>query len=346
MAKKVSGLGYTVYTVEEFLKEFEGSLFKPKDPRLNPNILPTDLESLDLILGGGIRRGRTTMIYGIESSGKTLLTQVIIAAAQRRGGRAFFLDAEKTYDSNWFALTGVDLDDDKLTIGRPASLEHAFDMLEGALKAKFEVVVLDSIPSLVSQAALDSKMTEKDQMGGDARKITAGVKKCNLMNESSAFIVINQMRSALGVVYGSPETIPGGKFLRAAASVSLRLRRGAWVLDKDLDEGEVPTFTSVDDSKEAQRVGFQMRIRVEKNKTEIPWQETDIRVLFNGSVDSTGSLVDLAIKRGVVVLEKGLSFYRVPGHDGLINGRNAVADYLRETPDARELVAAQVRNGG
>jgi hypothetical protein len=89
-----------------------------------------------------------------------------------------------------------------------------------------------------------------------------------------------------------------------------------------------------------------MRIRAEKNKTTIPWQETDIRVLFNGNVDALGSLVDLAIKRGVVVLEKGMSFYRVPGHDGLINGRKAVEDHLREDDDAREVVAAAVRNGG
>jgi recombination protein RecA len=341
MAKKTG----TNYTVEEFLKDFGDDIFDPEDPRLQPNILPTDLDSLDLILGGGIRRGRTTMIYGVESSGKTLLTQVIIAASQRRGGVCFFVDAERTFDPNWFKLTGVDTDPAKLLIGRPMSTEHTFDMVEGALKAKYDVVVLDSVAAMVSQAAMDAKMVDKDFQGWDARKITQGVKKCNLVNESSAFIIINQMRSALGVTYGNPETIPGGRALRHAASVSLRLRRGAWVLDKEVD-GDVPTFTSVDDSPETKRVGFRMRIRAEKNKTTIPWQETDIRVLFNGNVDALGSLVDLAIKRGVVVLEKGMSFYRVPGHDGLINGRKAVEDHLREDDDAREVVAAAVRNGG
>lgn len=342
--KKQGGYGYTV---EEFLKENDDWLLDPEDMRLNPSILPTDLESLDLILGGGMRRGRSTMIYGVESSGKTLLTQLIIASAQRRGGRALFMDAERTYDPAWFRQTGVDTTNkDVLAIGRPKSLEHCFDKVEQALQTKaYDVIVIDSLPALVSKALLDTTMEEQDQMGGDARKITQGMKKLNLANESTVLIIINQMRSALSVTYGNPETIPGGHYLRHSCSVFLRLRKGGWILDKEVDDSNVVSFSSVPDDKEGQRIGFNMKVRVEKNKTTIPWQETQIRVLWDGSIDATGSLVDLAIKRGIIILEKGYSFYRVPGHESLINGRENVADYLRENEEARTLIAAAVRGG-
>ncbi|KKL04075.1 hypothetical protein LCGC14_2619720, partial [marine sediment metagenome] len=206
--------------------------FEPEAEVLNPDAVPLDIPAVDLMLGGGMPRGRTSIFIGESSAGKTLLSQLVMAAAQRAGGIAMFFDIERTYDAKWFALTGVDTSPEKLLVVRPESLEQGFDMICDALKkVKPEVIVVDSIPAMVPMDVMKKEMTDRDFRGLEARKITAGVKKATQFNQTTALIFINQLRVNMGVTYGNPESMPGGKGLKFPASIIVRVRRGTWLTD-------------------------------------------------------------------------------------------------------------------
>jgi recombination protein RecA len=248
-------------------KTKRSATFDPEDDDLIPEALSTEIPALDAMLGGGFCRGRTTTIFGEPSSGKTLLSQLLIAAAQRQGGRAMFFDVERTYDPRWFRMTGVDTDYEKLIVVRPANLEQSFDMLSDALvKVKPDVIVVDSIPAMVPKAILDADMEKQDFRGVHARKITEGMGQCTQDNTNTVLVFINQTRIAMNVRFGSPESLPGGKGIRFYSSVLLRTRRGTWLYDSgegtDMDEWEEDT--------EKPKIGFTLKLRAEKNKLAPP----------------------------------------------------------------------------
>ncbi|KKL19532.1 hypothetical protein LCGC14_2464500, partial [marine sediment metagenome] len=210
----------------------------------------------DLMLGGGIPRGRTTVFIGEEQSGKTLLSQLAIAAAQRQGGIAMFFDIERTFDAKWFARTGVDLDPEKLIVVHPENLEQGFDMVVDALiKVKPDIIVMDSVSAMVPKDVLKVTMEEKDFRGLDAKKITAGIKKATQYNQDTALIIINQLRVNMGVVYGNPESQPGGKGLKFHTSLRVRVRRGAKLTTATEDGERDEDGFLLSDDKDARELG-------------------------------------------------------------------------------------------
>ena len=335
--------------LEEFGKRLDKEAkakvaFHPDDEIFALPDIPLGIPAIDAMFGGGIPRGKTCILYGDESSGKTLLSQLIIAAAQKEGGNAVFLDIEHTYDPKWFRLTNVQTDDvNKLLIVRPRNLEHAFDLMHKTLiEEQPDVLVLDSIAFLVAQRIMETKMEDSDNMGLEARKITQGIKKLTSINVRTAFIVINQVRMQLGVVFGNPETMPGGKALRNAASLIVRLRRGKWLTDASAEAGEEDMSISLDDKKDSARTGFMLKLRVEKSKVSAPWQEAELKSYFDGTIDPLGSLINMAIRKGLITGKAG--YYSVLGDETKIHGMNNLENMIREDEDLKAKLTEMVTN--
>ena len=317
--------------------------FDPEAEELMPDDIPVQIEAVDAIIGGGIPRGRTTVLFGESSSGKTLFSQLVIAAAQRQGGKAMFFDIERTYDPKWFALTGVDTSPKKLVVARPRSLEQTFDMVIDALENVHpEVIVVDSIPSMVPQAMLDKEMTDKDFMGLAARKVTEGVRKVTHYNQSTALIFINQLRVDMGVSFGNPESMPGGKGLRFWTSLLIRMRRGQWLTDKTENREDLEDFTSVDEKKNEKRIGFMLKLRIEKTKvSSTTFDECELKFFFTGEMDTMGSLINLAIQRGVIGAARG--YYEIQGVDKKIHGLGNVERLLKEDEELKVSIIAKLK---
>ena len=315
--------------------------FEPEAEELSPGSIPLDIPAVDLMLGGGMPLGRTSIFIGEPSSGKTLLAQLVIAAAQKQGGKALFFDIERTYDAKWFALTGVDTSPDKLMVVRPRTLEQTFDMVIDALeKVQPEVIVVDSVSALVPEAMLKAAMEDKDFQGLAARKTTEGIKKCTAYNQATVLIFINQLRVTMGVVYGNPESMPGGKAIRFHASLILRVRRGKWLTDVAQKMGE-EEFTSMEESKDSARIGFMLRLRTEKSKVSTPWQSCELKFFFNGTVDPLGSLIHLAIQRGVIVPTG--SYYKVLDLPEKIHGLGRVEKLIREDDTLKNELVRKIK---
>ena len=318
-------------------------VFDPEDKVLSPGPIPLGILAVDLMLGGGIPRGRTTVFIGEEQSGKTLLSQLAIAAAQRQGGIAMFFDIERTFDAKWFARTGVDLDPEKLIVVHPENLEQGFDMVVDALiKVKPDIIVMDSVSAMVPKDVLKVTMEEKDFRGLDAKKITAGIKKATQYNQDTALIIINQLRVNMGVVYGNPESQPGGKGLKFHTSLRVRVRRGA-KLTTETENGkrDADGFLESDD-KDARLLGFIMRLRAEKNKcAPIDWEGCDIKFFFDGTVDSTGSLITLAQQRGII--EVTGSWFKLPGVEAKLHGLGAVEEAIREDEELKARLVTEIQ---
>ncbi len=312
------------------------TVLDPRDESLKPSPVPTGIVPLDDVLGGGVPRGRTTCVYGEYSSGKTLFCQLVIANAQRQGGVCIFVDAERSFDPDWFALTGVDLDPTWLLVVRPRTLEECFDMICDALiNVKPAVLVMDSIPALVPADMLKVEMSKKDFQGLHARKITEGIRKANLANDTTALIYVNQLRVNMGQKFGNPESLPGGKGLGFYSSVMIRVRRGKWLLDVEESEGD-----EYDSS--AHKIGFVLKLRAEKNKVAIPWRECELEFMFTGKIDPVGALIRLAIERGAIV-PGAAGYYDVVGVEAKVHGLERLKDALREDPDLCASIEAAVQ---
>jgi recombination protein RecA len=316
--------------------------YNPNDPTLFPPPIPTGYPTLDEMMGGGIPRGRVTMLIGLESAGKTLLSQLMIAAAQRQGGRAVFIDAERTFDPRWFSMTGVDLDPKRLLVVRPETLEQSFDMLADALRnLEPDIIVWDSITSLLPSSIMDASMVDSDNRGVAARKTTEGITRTVGLNKKVAVVVINQIRTDMTVKWGNPESSPGGFALKHHTSLRLRVRRGEWVYagGKTAVGPENPeAFLDLGDEKSKKKIGYLMRIRADKNKIAPPYQEIELTVMFNGTVDGVASLVHNAIARGVIE-QPTAGYFVIPDTCGRkIHGRPAVENIVRQDDEIYERV--------
>ena len=274
--------------------------------------IPTGSVTLDVALGvGGIPRGRVVEIFGPESSGKTTLTLSIIAQAQKRKGAAAFIDAEHAFDSAYAKKLGVNLDD--LLISQPDTGEQALEIAEMLVRSNaIDVIVIDSVAALVPKAEIEGDMGAS-HMGLQARLMSQALRKLTgvISKSKCTIIFINQLREKIGVMFGNPETTPGGRALKFYASVRLDIRRIA-----QIKRGE-------------EIVGGRVRVKVVKNKVAAPFKQAEFDLMYDEGVSAVGSILDMAETMEITRLSGSWIVY---GDDKLGQGRENAKAYLRENP--------------
>ncbi len=280
--------------------------------------IPTGSLSLDIALGGvGVPRGRVLEIFGPESSGKTTLTLHIIANAQKAGGVAAFIDAEHALDPSWAKRLGVQLDD--LLVSQPDTGEQAMEICELLVRSNaVDVIVIDSVAALIPRAEIEGEMGDS-HMGLQARLMSQAMRKLTaaISKSRTTVIFINQIREKIGVMFGNPETTPGGRALKFYSSVRIDVRRVSTVKD-----GEVA-------------VGAHTRARVVKNKIAPPFRDAEFDIMFDRGISYEGDLVDLAVLANIV--EKSGAWYNYKAVR-LGQGRENAKQFLTDNKD----VAAEI----
>ena len=302
----------------------EGSIMRLGDAqsRVKIGVIPTGALSVDLALGvGGIPRGRVVEIFGPESSGKTTLMLHVIANAQKAGGLAAFIDAEHALDPGYAKKLGVNLDD--LLVSQPDSGEEALTICETLARSNaLDVIVIDSVAALVPKAELEGEMGMAT-MGMQARLMSQALRKLTaILNKSKCTCIFtNQLREKVGVMFGNPETTPGGKALKFYASVRIDIRR------KD---------TLKDAAGNA--IGNHTRVKIVKNKVAPPFAEAEFDIIYNHGIDKEGSILEVGIEHGVV--DKKGAWLQFDG--ALIGqGKDAAIKAMAEKPElAQKIVAA------
>jgi recombination protein RecA len=274
------------FAINAVNKQFgEGSLMRMGDAKkLNVSVVSTGSISLDLALGaGGLPRGRICEIFGPESSGKTTLCLSVIAEAQRRGGSAVFIDVEHAIDPRYAKVVGDDLD--TLMIAQPGSGEDALNITETLIRSgAVDVVVVDSVAALVSKAELDGQMGDVT-VGSQARLMSQAMRRLTSVISRTQCICIftNQIREKIGVMFGNPETTPGGRALKFFASIRMDIRRISQIKD---GAGKV--------------IGSRTRVKVVKNKIAPPFTECEFDIMYNEGISRTGSILDLGIEYNII----------------------------------------------
>ena len=308
----------------EIEKQFgKGSIMKLSDaPAIDIEAIPTGALSLDFALGVvGMPRGRIIEIYGPESSGKTTLTLSIVAQAQKLGGIAAFVDAEHAMDPDYAKRLGVNIDE--LLVSQPESGEQALQIVETLVRSSaIDIIVIDSVAALVPKAEIDGEMGDSlpglqaRLMSQALRKLTAIVSK-----SKTCVIFINQLREKIGVMFGSPETTPGGKALKFYASVRMDIRRKDQLKDA---AGNV--------------YGNHTRVKIVKNKVAPPFAEAEFDILYNHGINKEGSILDVGIENGVV--DKKGAWLQFDG-ELIGQGKDAAQKALLEKPElAVKIVSA------
>ena len=280
--------------------------------------------ALDLALGvGGLPRGRIVECYGHESSGKTTLALHVVANAQKAGGTAAFIDAEHALDPGYARKIGVNLDD--LVVSQPNSGEEALTICEQLVKSgAVDVVVVDSVAALTPQAEIDGEIGDA-HVGLQARLMSQAMRKltATLAQTNTLCIFTNQVREKIGVMFGNPETTPGGKALKFYASCRLLVQRIGAIKDKD---GQV--------------VGNRTRVKVVKNKVAAPFTEAEFDILYACGISREGSILDAAIARGIV--EKRGSWFAY-GDTQIAQGSLAATEYLKANPEVADKIIEEVK---
>lgn len=273
-------------------------------------VIPTGNILIDRALGvGGFPRGRIIEVYGPESSGKTTLTLTVIAQAQKRGGLAAFIDVEHALDPKYAQRLGVNLAD--LLVSQPSSGEEALRICETLVRSNaLDVIVLDSVAALVTKQELEGEIGDST-VGTQARLMSAAMRKLTALisKARTCCIFTNQIREKIGVMFGNPETTPGGKALKFYSSVRCDIRRIGAIKQGD---GTV--------------TGNRTRIKVVKNKVAPPFTEAEFDIMYNEGISNVGSLIDMALEKGV--LEKRGSWLSFKGNQ-LAQGRDAAKEALR-----------------
>jgi recombination protein RecA len=305
-------------------KQFgKGAIMKMGDAaNRKVDIISTGALSLDLALGiGGVPRGRIVEIYGPESSGKTSLSLHIVAEAQRNGGIAAFIDAEHALDPTYAKAIGVDVDE--LLISQPDTGEQALEIADMLIRSgALDVLVIDSVAALVPRAEIEGEMGDS-HMGLQARLMSQALRKLagNLNKSRTTAIFINQLREKIGVMFGSPETTPGGRALKFYSSMRLDIRRIETL--KDGTEG----------------IGNRVRVKVAKNKMAPPFRTAEFDIMFGEGISREGSLLDIAVDEGVVRKSGAWFTYE---DDQLGQGRENAKKFLRENPEIAMQLQAKV----
>ena len=325
-SKKTTGNTALDAVMSQIRKEFgEMSIMRLGDREAEDiPVISTGALSLDMALGvGGLPRGRVVECYGQESSGKTTLALHVVANAQKAGGVAAFIDAEHALDPGYAKKIGVDLDN--LIVSQPNSGEEALTICEQLCKSgALDVIVVDSVAALTPQAEIDGNMGDS-HMGLQARLMSQAMRKLTsvLAATKTLCIFTNQVREKIGVMFGNPETTPGGKALKFYASVRLQVQRIGAIKNT---AGQV--------------VGNRTRVKVVKNKVAPPFTEAEFDILYTCGISYEGSVLDAALARGVV--EKRGSWLSF-GDEQLAQGSLATIDYLKANPEVTAKIGELVK---
>ena len=306
-------------------KEFgKGSVMKLGEYKtLNIEAIPTGALSLDIALGiGGIPKGRIIEVFGPESSGKTTLALHMIAECQKAGGEAAFIDAEHALDPVYSKHLGVDTDN--LIVSQPDTGEQALEIAEALVRSgAIDIIVIDSVAALVPKAEIDGDMGDA-HVGLQARLMSQALRKlAGVVNKSNATIVfINQLREKVGILFGNPETTPGGRALKFYSSVRLDIRR----TDNIKEDGEVK--------------GSHVRVKVVKNKVAPPFREAEFDIIYGQGISKSGNILDLAVNLDLV--EKSGAWFSYNG-DRIGQGRENAKKYLEDNPKVMDELESKIR---
>jgi len=292
--------------------------------RLTVDIIPTGSLALDIALGvGGIPRGRITEIYGQESSGKTTIGYHIIAEAQKAGGIAAFVDAEHAVDATYARNLGVDVD--ALLVSQPDTGEEGLEIVDALVRSgAVDVVVLDSVAALVPKSEIEGEMGDS-HVGLQARLMSQALRKIggSVSKSNTAVVFVNQIREKIGVMFGNPETTPGGRALKFWASVRLEVRRV-----ETLKQG-------------AEMVGVRARVKVAKNKVAPPFRQAELDIMFGKGISRSGGVLDIGAESGLI---SKVGTWFTYGDLRLGQGRENAKQYLEEHPELMEELEAKIRS--
>src|ERR1043166_2506834 len=312
--------------IQQIAKDYgDGAIMRLGDAQtLDVDVIPTGNILIDRALGvGGFPRGRVVEVFGPEGSGKTTLTLTVIAQAQKRGGVAAFIDVEHALDPQYARKLGVNMDE--LLVSQPSSGEEALPICETLIRSNaLDVIVLDSVAALVTKQELDGEIGDST-VGTQARLMSAAMRKLTAFISKAArtCVFTNQIREKIGVMFGNPETTPGGKALKFYASMRLDIRRIGAIKQTD---GTV--------------TGNRTKIKVVKNKVAPPFTEAEFDIMYNEGISTTGSLLDLALEKQII--EKRGSWLNYKGSQ-LAQGRDAAKEVLREDRKLYEEIEAAVK---
>jgi recombination protein RecA len=312
-------------TLGQIEKQFgKGSVMRLGDKgNFSIEAIPTGALSLDLALGiGGLPRGRIVEIFGPESSGKSTLAMHCVAEAQRNGGICAYIDAEHAMDPTYAKAIGVDIDD--LLISQPDTGEQALEIADMLIRSgALDVLVVDSVAALTPRAEIEGEMGDT-HVGLQARLMSQALRKLTgTLNKSDTIaIFINQLREKIGVLYGSPETTPGGRALKFYSSVRLDIRRIETIKDG------------------AEMIGSRTRVKVVKNKCAPPFRQAEFDIMYGTGISREGSLLDVAVDLGLV--KKAGAWFTYEGEQ-LGQGRENVKTFLKESPQLMAEIDERVR---
>jgi recombination protein RecA len=304
----------------------KGSIMRlGSDARQNIPVISTGILGIDIVLGvGGLPRGRVTEIYGPESSGKTTLALHVIAEAQRQGGNAAFIDAEHALDVSYAEQLGVDVEN--LLISQPDFGEQALEITEILMRSGgIDIIVIDSVAALVPRAEIDGNVGDH-HVGLQARLMSHVMRKFTgvLQRTNTVLVFINQIRMKIGVMFGNPETTPGGNALKFYSSVRLDIRR----------------MTQIKDGQEV--IGNRTKVKVVKNKVAPPFKIAEFDMIYGEGISKVGDLLDLGVEQDII--DKSGAWYSYQD-ERIGQGRENVKIFLKEHPDMLTEIDRKVRLG-
>ena len=317
-------------TIDQTLKEIQGKFGTEsimrlgETPKTDVGVVPTGSIGIDEALGiGGLPRGRIIEIFGPESSGKTTLTLHVVAEAQKAGGICAFIDAEHAMDPEYASKLGVKIND--LLISQPESGEQALDIVESLVRSgKIDVIVIDSVASLTPKDEIEGEMGSH-HVGKQARLMSQALRKLTAIaaKTKTVIIFINQIRMKIGVMFGNPETTPGGNALKFYSSVRIDIRKTA-----QIKKGE-------------EVVGSRTKVKIVKNKIAAPFRTTEFDIIYNEGISREGELIALGEKYGVLT-KQGTSYSY--GEEKLGRGYDATRTYLRENKKTADAIQKDIMN--
>ena len=325
MAKEIKKDKTLDQVLADIEKQFgKGAIMKlGGNEHMNVEVTSSGSLTLDIALGvGGYPKGRIIEIYGPESSGKTTFALHAIAEVQKMGGRAAFIDAEHALDPVYSKNLGVNIDE--LLLSQPDTGEQALEICEALFRSEaVNIIVIDSVAALVPQAEIEGEMGDS-HVGLQARLMSQALRKLSgtLNKTQTTCIFINQLREKVGIMFGNPETTPGGRALKFYSSVRLDIRRG-----EQLKQGD-------------QVIGNRTNIKVVKNKVAPPFKTASVDIMYGKGVSKEGEIVDLGAS--INVLEKSGAWYSYNG-EKIGQGRENVKEFLRQNPEIKEEIETQIR---
>ena len=292
--------------------------------RISENVISTGCLSLDVALGvGGIPRGRIIEVFGPESSGKTTLALHVVAEAQKTGGYAAFIDAEHAMDPEYAKNLGINLDE--LLVSQPDSGEQSLEIAETLVRSgALDIIVIDSVAALVPRAELEGEMGDS-HMGLQARLMSQALRKLTgtVSRSNTTVLFVNQIREKIGVMFGNPETTPGGRALKFYSSVRIDIRR----------------ITSLKEGSDI--VGNRTRVKIVKNKVAPPFKSTEFDIMYGKGISKEGDIIDLALKGDII--EKTGAWFSY-GDMKIGQGRENAKHYLAENDDIYSEIIQKVRS--